>query len=451
MRITKVRANHSSIVLFASFAFFSIGWNGPQRELHAQITSGLGGFHSTSASSRKHEVVQASSRTNTTLLPELAEKSPERMVTLGVAEPLQIDPSYVPVPNDLPAIGGRDIACRTAQNWLPAQVLRQRGRTLVQLYCEEDECERQAAAALARFLEYQARHQEDIGAASALKAYYTRIALQEQLNLLERSLSYVNGEAEKQEVAMEEGLPAGVDLSSFARRRLEIEDKRLQIVSKDRQLRCLLTQLAGYDYELGEVRQESLVIVSVAIDCTNLKAFALAQRQDLAGWQHLACNVNETSAPIFLKMIGTVVGSWGIPLPTVGGLKALLCPPDYSCLAANLKRELDMTVETHRRWICQAVDEKCSALELAYQRAEIAQQMVDSWRKRIEQLETLERSGEAPAAELAEARTSLLLAEADAIERRLAAKTAEVELSEAVGGLAGRCCQGRPWLMTGFE
>ncbi|MEM8733058.1 MAG: hypothetical protein AAGG44_02475 [Planctomycetota bacterium] len=451
MRNIRDRAVQSSIVSFASAALLCALTLNPACRTFAQGNEEVIKPSNWNASSRKLSVVHAVSTQPSSELMLSSESLPEHLLTLGVAEPIQIEPSIEINSGPMPAIGGRDIACRTAQNWLPAQVLRQRGRTLVQLYCEEDECERRAAAALARFLDYQARHQEDIGAASALKAYYSRIALSEQLDLLERSLAYVDNEAEKQEVAMEEGLPAGVDLSSFERRRLEIEDKRIQLLSQDRQLRCLLAQLSGYDYELGRVRHEDLVVVSVALDCVNLKAFALMQRQDLAGWKHLACNVNETSAPIFLKMIGTVVGSWGLPLPSVGGLETLLCPPDYSCLASNLRRELDMTVETHRRWICQAVDEKCAALELAYQRVEITSKMMASWRTRIEKLESLERSGEAAAAELAEARSALLMAEADDIERRLEAKTAEVDLAEAVGGLSRRCCAGRPWLVTGLE
>lgn len=348
-------------------------------------------------------------------------------------------------------LGGRDIACRAAQNWLPADVLRQRGRTLVQLYCDKDECERQAAQALAHFLNLQAKHQEDIGAASALKAYYTRIAIHEQLGLTQESLEYLKREEDKQAEARREGLPAGTDLSSFERHRLEIRDKQLQLRSQDRQLRCLLAQIAKYNYESSQVTQEQLVVVAVDTECERLKQVALRQRNDLAGWAFLACQVNEHSAPIFAKMLGTIIGGWGLPLPRVVGLKAILCPPDYSCLAANMRHELDLTVETHRRWICQAVDEKCAALRLAYDRIEVAQEIVESWGRRIDQLETLDASGESAAEELATARSAVLEAKADVIRRRLDAKLAEIDLAEAVGGISDRCCGGRAWLLTGYE
>jgi hypothetical protein len=31
------------------------------------------------------------------------------------------------------------------------------------------------------------------------------------------------------------------------------------------------------------------------------------------------------------------------------------------------------------------------------------------------------------------------------------ARTAEIDLAEAVGGISRRCCNGLPWLLTGYE
>ena len=78
-------------------------------------------------------------------------------------------------------LDGRDIACRVSVNWLPADVLRQRARSLVSLFEDAKPEQRQAAASLARFLCLQADHQQDIGASSGLRTYYSRIALDEQL------------------------------------------------------------------------------------------------------------------------------------------------------------------------------------------------------------------------------------------------------------------------------
>ena len=349
------------------------------------------------------------------------------------------------------SVDGRDIGCRAANQWIPSDILRARARMLVQAFCEEDGCSRQAAQVLANFLCMQAQHQEDIGAASAMRAYYTRVALVEQRSILASSLSLVHSEEQAQAAIQEGGLAAGTDLSSFERLRIEITDKRLVMESQERQLRCLLSQLTGLNYAMDEVRHEQLEVFEASLDCDRLKAFALSMRHDLRAWIYLSRHINEESAPIFAGMLTTLVGGYGLPIPTISGLKQLLCPPDYSCLAANMKHEVDLTVETHRKWICQAVDEKCNKLLLAYQRIHLAQQMVASWEERLAQLDQMESQGEGQAAESAKARTELLKAKSEEVSRRLDAKLAEIDLSEACGGLSSRCCNGQPWLMTGLE
>lgn len=348
-------------------------------------------------------------------------------------------------------IDGRNIGCRSAQRWLPADVLRQRGRTLVRMFCDEkDECVRRAAFDLQHFLELQAQHQEDIGAASALRAYYTRISLKEQLALTQTFLARVELEATKQQAAQDGGLPAGTDLTSFERSRIEIRDKQLQILSKDRQLRCLLAEIADAEYGMYEICAEELLIQICPVDCQALKQIGLSTRKDLRGWEFIAGRVNKDSAPIFARMLGTLVGGWGLPLPKVCGIKYLLCPPDYETLAANLRHELHLTADTHRRWICQAIEEKCENLKLSYQRISLAEESVASWELRIRQLEKLQESGDGKPAQLAEARKELLLSRSEEIDRRLDARIAEIDVAEAIGGISQRCCMGEAWLILGY-
>ena len=184
------------------------------------------------------------------------------------------------------------------------------------------------------------------------------------------------------------------------------------------------------------------------LNVEQLQRMALQNRHDLKGWSYLARQINETSAPIFAKMISTLIGGWGMPLPSVGSLKNLICPPDHSGLTANMRHELNLTVETHRRWICQAIEEKAAKLQLTYQRIELAQQTIRSWESRLDQLEQLAEMGEAEAEQRALARVGLMEARGEEIRRRLEAKIAEVDLAEASGGLAS---QGLPWLLTGNE
>ncbi|MCA9132179.1 MAG: TolC family protein [Planctomycetales bacterium] len=352
----------------------------------------------------------------------------------------------------LPAvIDGRDIACRAAQNWLPAQTLHARARTMRQIYGQEEPGVRQAAQTLAAFLKLQAEHQEDVGAASALRAYYTRIAIAEQGLLLQESLQLLQQQEEKQQALQAGGLPAGTDLSAFQRRRIEIEEQQLQLQAQERPLRSLLAQLANVDYAMSDVRQERLEVFESSLDCPRLQQLALVRRPDLRAWQCLVSRLDESSVQLYAKTLSTLVGGWSLPLPVLGRLKSLLCPPDQSCLLAGMRQELELTVEMHRRWITQEVQEKCAKLQLAYQRINLAQETIASWDVRLAQLEQLFSLGNTQAEQLAAAQAAQLQARADEISRRLDARLAEVDLAEATGGLAHRCCDGLPWLLTGYE
>lgn len=350
----------------------------------------------------------------------------------------------------LPVIDGREVACRAARSSPLGRALRSRARTIVKAYADKDECDQRAAASLASFLIHQACHQEDIAAANALRAYYARIGLQEQLRLSEQSVAGLASEQTKQQAALEAGLRTGVDYSSFERRSLEIQDQRLQLLSQDRQLRSLLAQLAQTDYDSESVRQEQLDVRATELDCEQLKAFALATRCDLRGWSNLAGQTTPASVPMLGPLLSTSVGGFGLPMPAVSGLRALLCRPDLSGLVKSLQHEIQGIVDGQRRAICLSVEEKCLKLQLAYGRIELARSTIESWEGRLAQLESLAQLGDPSAIERAAASLGLLQARFDEISRRLEARTAEVDLAEAMGGLSRRCCDGQAWLVTSY-
>ncbi len=382
-------------------------------------------------------------------LSEAPEIAVSAVALPSARSPIEFPNSATPLPSQV--LDGRMVACGAVRNWTPAKALRARGRTVVEAYCEEDDCEQNAARSIAEFLNLQACHQEDIAAASALRAYYTRIALAVQLQLCQESQKLVDQEETKHRAALQSGLATGVDVSEFERRRIELEDQRLQLLSQDRQLRVLIAQLADCDYEMNTFQQERLDVQANAIDCDRLVSMAVHRRYDIRSWTYLASHINETSASVFARMISTAVGGFGLPLPPMVGLKNFLCPPDQARLAGNLKRELNLTVETNRRWIEQTVLEKCAKLELAYRRMELAQQTNNSWLERREQLEQLQKLGKPLPDQIAAAQIGWIKSRVDDVLRRLDARLAEIELAEATGELSRRCCCGRAWLVTGTE
>lgn len=343
-------------------------------------------------------------------------------------------------------LGAREIGCQAAQRWNPAIGLRQRAQTIQRLYCEQSQSKRQAANGIAQFLCLQACHQEDLAAAAAMRAYYSRIGIAEQKVFVSTGQQVVSSQQAKQSRLIEQGLAAGVDLSSLDRQHIDLTDQLLQAESQDDQLRRLLSGLTGVDYRVEERILEPLVVEQQILDCDALVATAICDRYDLQSWRYLYRQINEESAATFASIIATSVGSFGIPVPKMAGLKQLLCNSyDKTLLAENLRKEVATIIDTNESYTQQLVIEKCSQLQLAYQRHQLQLQRISSWEYRLKQIEQLETHGDARPAERVSAEAGLLKARSDESVRRLDAKLAEVSLAEAVGGLAGKCCRGQAW------
>ncbi len=151
---------------------------------------------------------------------------------------------------------------------------------------------------------------------------------------------------------------------------------------------------------------------------------------------------------MFASLISTSVGSFGIPLPKMTGLSQLFCCGsfDKQSLAENLRSEVQSILETNERYASQLVFEKCSQLQLAYERLALQQQRIESWKHRLNQLDKLDELGDTRPDDRAKVEAGLLRARFDEVARRMDAKLAEVSLAEVVGGLAGKCCRGEAWL-----
>ncbi|MBX3423502.1 MAG: hypothetical protein KF752_18255 [Pirellulaceae bacterium] len=347
-------------------------------------------------------------------------------------------------------LGAREVGCASAGCWKPALLLRQRAQTVIRLYSDDRAAKRQAASMLARFLQLHAAYQEDIGAASAMRPYYSRIALQLQLQCIDQAVQATDLQMAKQHKLMDNGLAAGADLTALDRQRLDLEEQRLQAEARDRQLREIVHSLSGLDYAQGQCIVEPLSVQPQQLDCQCLALLAVRERCDMQAWRTLYCQVDEDSAPLIAGTLAASIGGFSIPLPAVYGLRLLLCNPvDEMTFACSLRQELAAMIKVQEQWIRQTVMEKCEDLQLAYRRWELAGQRIESWQHRLAQLQRLEELGQAKPDQRIAAEAGLLEARTTEVTRRLEAKLAEVSLAEAVGGLAERCCRGEAWLVTG--
>ena len=203
---------------------------------------------------------------------------------------------------------------------------------------------------------------------------------------------------------------------------------------------------AQYDWQASTI--EPLEVREQTLDSEYLARFAVGHRRDLLALQCLSSQINNGTAPMLSSIVNSATGMASLPLPKRCFLDRVLGREDNSVLINNLKESIALATETQVSTIRREVTEKVIALELAYQRISLSKETTASWDKRLAQLQRLAELGDSRAADVVQAKSSVLGAKAIEIERRLEAKLAEIALAEACGGLSHRCCQGLAWLVT---
>ena len=363
---------------------------------------------------------------------------------VSAALPLNLEPVNLE-PATPPQVSGHVVACQAANCWPLAKLLDQRARTLL---CEAEERHRksQGSANLqANFLRHQAAWQRDVAAALALRAYYSWIANQQQLQLVEEGLALQREQVQVQEALIAKGI-AIADPTALQRKRLELEDNKIQLLSNDRQLKSGLLRLTCCHTDLSQCATESLDIQVQACDCNGLLSFALQHRHDYLAVVQLCQCLDEEIAVAVAQLLSPLVGV-GIDILDLNLLERICLKHRGEELLGQIRRELKLASDVLRGRIEQSVCDKCQSLDAAYQRVTIAEEVIRSWETRVAALKRLEELGDARGEAMATARAELISARSTLVTRKLSAKLAEVDLAEAVGELSIRCCQGEAWLV----
>ncbi|MCC6508022.1 MAG: TolC family protein [Pirellulaceae bacterium] len=377
-------------------------------------------------------------------------------IALSIAAPInqdgagnQLDAGYqAGVSNQVPGeLSGRVVACQAACCHPLAKLLEQRAATIMS---ESQRCNQSQLTSLklqANFLRRQAAWQRDVAAANALRAYYAWIANREQLRIVADGLKLHRDQLQVQAALIAKGV-AIPDPTALDRQRLELVDSQLQLQAAERQLASGLSQLTCCATDIRMAAVESLDIQTQPIDCEALIRIALERRQDYLAIVQLCHCLDEESARAIAQLLTPLVGV-GLNLLDLGIVEKLCFTQRGIELVQQVKRELQLASQAQRMRIEQSVCEKCHALTLAYERVSVASQVIESWENRLAALARLEELGDARGEAQTTARAELIRAQATLTTRRLSAKLAEVDLAEAVGGLASRCCRGEAWLVTG--
>ena len=344
-------------------------------------------------------------------------------------------------------LDGRTIACQAACCWPLAKFLEERAASIRADGARGHKAGERSAALQSNFLRRQAARQRDVAAATALRAYYSWIANREQLIIVAAGFDLQREQSATQNALIERGI--GIDdPTELERKRLELRDKQLQLESNDIQLAQSVRRLTCCASDPRTAIVETLQVQPTVLPCDQLVGFALQHRQDYLSYVELCQNLDEQSARAIADLLSPLAGGVGLGMLDLNFLENLCLAAHGSDALTHVTRELRTAIDLERRLIQQAVCDKCHALSLAYERTAIAEQLLATWNERIAGLSRLEQLGEARGQAVALARAEQLQARSTLVSRQLAAKLAEVDLAEAMGDLAPRCCRGEPWLVT---
>ncbi|GIW98554.1 MAG: hypothetical protein KatS3mg111_1887 [Pirellulaceae bacterium] len=335
-----------------------------------------------------------------------------------------------------------------ADRSLTAKLLRDRATTLRQLYNRHHEDQRRSAGVLAEFLCAQARHQEDLAAANALRAFYGLLAVAEQMAVLDEAQADLRRRQQQIESLAASGVAVGVEAHQLDRWELRLADNRLELQQRFAQAQMALQGLTNLQLDPVTDAMEVLEVLPTDVDCQALADQALMQRHDLRGWRRLMSCTDEATSRLVAASLGTTAGLGGVVLPDKGMLLGGLLRHTDDCLAQNVRRELRDLLHMHEQAVRTEVLDRCSRLKIAWQRMDTARRMQESWEQQVAQLEELENYGRGRPAELAQAHAELRMARVAWITRRLEARVLEIDLAESVGGLADRCRHGAAWFVA---
>ncbi len=344
-------------------------------------------------------------------------------------------------------VDARMLGCQAASQWPAAKMLEQRACSLLQLQSSaHHDSDRASARVVAQFLRHMAQRQRDIAAANALRAYYSWIANNELMKLSSDGERLLDQQSQTQAALLRRGVAID-DPTAIDRKRLENRDALVQLQASGIALQSTLQQLTGNCLDLNQSVVEPLEVLPANLNCCDCIQFALQHRNDYVAWLQLCQCTDEDTARQISELISPLAGGASLGKLPIGFWErlALACRADE--IAAQVRRELRAVAAVQQSLIEQAVNEKCLALKPAYERVTIAEEMIRSWEMRIQALERMEQLGNAKGEAMVTARAELLKARTQLVSRKLTAKLTEVDLAEAMGGLANRCCRSEPWLV----
>jgi hypothetical protein len=292
----------------------------------------------------------------------------------------------------------------------------------------------------AQILAYGAHDERNRAAASALRAFYQLAEAEAGRAALADALTEVDLSIDALDQIRGEGLMINIEPGTLRRQRLALVQQQAEVDSTISQLNVRLRSLLGLTGPPAALWPEADLRVTVEpLDPDVEAAEGLAARPDLGALRLLTrCCSLDTLATI-RAALAQVSPSLGGALPKAI-LDVLGGDPCRDAELANRCRQLRMLLTEREQQADAEIRQAVTAVEAALEQIGVAKDLVASWRKRVEQLESMRIDGPPNIPfELRSAKVELFRAESDLIHSVVAWRIARVDLLAAKGVLAGEC------------
>ena len=292
-----------------------------------------------------------------------------------------------------------------------------------------------SASLYRRFLNLQAERQAMLSAEAALRAHYGVRALRRSIRLTDALIEEMNQQIDMLEAAIEKGISV-TDLNTLRTSRLEAQSQRIEQLGELASLRSKLALLIGNQCACCYDPTEIGSALPVPTELCEWVHRIDENRSDLMAYRWVASRLTIENLDVARLASSQITGSAAISTSLGRRWLARLFRRNQATLEKELqarKSQISDYGDSLYSRIVSEVEVAWIAQHSAYDRWELAGQVVAKWTDRIAQLESSERLGLPFPLELLTARIEKLRAELRIVERWNDFHQANIQLRSAAG------------------
>ncbi|MBM3999958.1 MAG: hypothetical protein FJ297_10550 [Planctomycetes bacterium] len=342
-------------------------------------------------------------------------------------------------------IGPREAACRAARHAPLARLLESEQDALrVASWCDPS---RSCGESLhGELLVLQARENRNAAAAQALHALYGLAEGESAAEALDRAIRVMDDAIRDVRRLREEGVAAGMDEGTLARKRLDLREQRDALIPATEKLNSQLAAAIGLPPD-GAMRLWPDVSWTIRARLPPLdRALETASvgRADLIAVRRVRDGLDTDTVSVARSVLAGVRPELGTPTMPTGLLWRRAVCDCLACEEPVRRDQIDVWLAYHETAVADEVRRAWQDLAAALGSVARSGDRLESLDRRIAELKILRGAGAASVWELASAEVERIQAEADVRRKVASLRRAEVELDRVQGLLAIACGFGDP-------